>query len=286
MCKLLIGIKQNNSQIDNIQQVLKAQVPTMFDQPHGIGALILTEQGKIETQRELKNYAAVAKWFLSNIEKAKLFAIHTRISTSGSIDERNIHFFKHKGRYLAHNGMIGKFTAYNHYFGQYRMFDLDDDRPQTARMLDRGGKWVDAGEAFSSVRDEEKVDALLEAEEKMATEKVGIEKSNDCDTLQFLKNLPEHYSKKRLKKYCDKSNFMGVALLVNEKYKNAALLTTREIMAHKDSTDNWLIMYSWDATLSTTKKRSLFGIEISEKNVSQNILKTKIDRGIYFLQVN
>ena len=96
MCKLLIAVKNNNSQNEKVLKIIKAQEKSLSNQPHGISALIVDKNNNISVNRTVNEYGKVFSWVYGKVKTAKIISIHTRQATSGNIDEANTHFFKVK----------------------------------------------------------------------------------------------------------------------------------------------------------------------------------------------
>ena len=124
MCKLIIGIK-NNKNNEQFEQLLKMQQEEIVREPDGISGLVITNDGEVKIFRSFINYHQILNDVYSNLDNAKVVALHTRTGTSGSKDITNVHFFEHENWIFAHNGFVGKYSTYENrwdWHGEKKMF--------------------------------------------------------------------------------------------------------------------------------------------------------------------
>ncbi len=118
MCKLLIGIKTSNEQQQKFHDIISAQIPELESMNDGIGAITADNKNKVEVFRSLSDYDTIFNKTLSSIANKKFVGIHARKSTSGLVNENNVHFFGDKNYLMAHNGVVSDFLG-STYFNQY-----------------------------------------------------------------------------------------------------------------------------------------------------------------------
>lgn len=115
MCKLIVGLKKPG---DNpaVSGLLEANSHTLYSQPDGMGSLTFSKEGKLQTFKHLTNYDLVMDKTIDKLKDSILFGIHSRIATTGSVKEDNIHFFRKGNAFMAHNGIVNDFssTIYRH----------------------------------------------------------------------------------------------------------------------------------------------------------------------------
>lgn len=112
MCKLLIAEKQVGRNPE-LYQLINGQFDDFKAEKDGAGAFILTDEGKVIVYKDMKNYSAVFDFVNDNFEHARLIGVHSRTGTTGDKDETNIHFFEIADAFMAHNGIVPKYTSYN-----------------------------------------------------------------------------------------------------------------------------------------------------------------------------
>lgn len=108
MCKLIVGIKKENS--EDFEMAIKLQENELKNERDGIGALVVRNDGTHEVRRALETwqYDDVFGWVYSEIKNAVIVAVHTRTGTSGLRSLDNVHFFGDK-LLMAHNGWVSKY---------------------------------------------------------------------------------------------------------------------------------------------------------------------------------
>jgi len=105
-----VGTNQGDSK--ELKRVIEMQKDTLYKEPDGLVAFILTKTDKILVWRSFDDYNEVFEKFIQELPNAKLFSIHSRTGTSGEDSLVNVHFFKENGYLLAHNGFASKHNAY------------------------------------------------------------------------------------------------------------------------------------------------------------------------------
>jgi predicted glutamine amidotransferase len=109
MCKLITIIKQG-SKNRTLNALIEMQFNALQQEPHGAGCLLIDKHGNVKVKRSF-NYSHVFNYFLRHLDRAVIASIHTRLATMGSITHENIHFFRHRNKFMAHNGIVGQFAS-------------------------------------------------------------------------------------------------------------------------------------------------------------------------------
>jgi predicted glutamine amidotransferase len=107
MCKLLLGIKLNNSDTREFGKILKLQEKILRTEPDGIAGIRIRKDDKVSTIKRLENYNPVFDDIYRHIAESKIISIHTRQATSGAVDLENTHYFRVNEYFFAHNGIVG-----------------------------------------------------------------------------------------------------------------------------------------------------------------------------------
>lgn len=111
MCKLLVG-QTTTPGHPEFAKIIQLQYDDLRSQPDGIGALIVTADNVVHVHRSFADYESVFARVDALLPTAKLVSLHTRISTGGSKNLENVHFFESNNYLLAHNGWVsGKSTT-------------------------------------------------------------------------------------------------------------------------------------------------------------------------------
>lgn len=258
MCKILIGFKLKKSQNKEFEKIIKAQEDSLSDQPHGISALIVNKNNKIEVKKELSEYKKVFNWVYRKIKNAKIVAIHTRQATDGGIDEDNLHFFKIGEYFFAHNGIIGNYSNYSLYLR---------------------GNFFPVGKSFSVTDDIDEENEVKAVEEALEKEAKGEEKEMS-DSYKFLLNIPKPITELSLKKEIEEKKFVGIGAIFDEKRKKFFFASTREAKAHTDF-KNYIILYSYDPVNVLSKYRKISGFPIILKDETKKLKRYILPAGIY-----
>ena len=268
MCKILIGIKTNDSQNVKFEKIIRAQEHSLSDQPHGISALIVDKWNNISVKKELNEYGKVFIWVRNRIRNAKIVAIHTRQATDGEIDEANLHFFNVKDYFFAHNGIVGKYSkccVINQ--GQRRFFS------PTGKTFKVEGY---ADDMISELPGD--VEKALEKEAKE-------EKNKMSDSYNFLLNIPKPITKLRLIEEIENKNFIGMGVLFGKNEKKMTVFATREMKAHTDF-KNYFFVYSYDPINVLSDIRSILGFQTMVKDKSEKLRPYNVSAGIYEVGFN
>lgn len=277
MCKLAIGIQfEPNSPM---AEILAAQSKDLKTQPHGIGAVVGYTDGKLNVYRDLTNYDDVIARAVSETPESTLCAIHTRISTHGTINLDNVHFFRIGNYLMAHNGHVMGYTltyAGNNYWGAYggKGFgfgegDYNFTPSKSEKKKERRQERIDTLETIlydcpqctiaKQACDVHKTQykELVSLYEKQKTRKEDYyfntlkgatypvkAKSEFSDSYQFLQNIPKPITRDILAAEIVKRDFSGVAVIIDEKKRHLFLFSTRSMTVHTDF-KTFSVFYSW-----------------------------------------
>ena len=279
MCKLTLAIKANNSQDKLIEKVIRAQETRISEEPHGISALIVRYDNKIEVKKELNDYQNVFQWVYDNIKKAKVISIHSRQATDGSISEENLHFNEIDKCFIAHNGIVGKYSGYG-YLGEGSRFGVKNDNWNPV------GKTISVfdGEAEKEFADEQ---TQIEGQEiaKEVNEELEDEEQDTSDSYKFLLNIPKPITKDVIRKEIAKTRFNGVATIIDSQAKKLFLFSTRDISAHTDF-KNYLILYSFTPESVISTYQNVFGIKVSTEKAEIELNEFVIPEDVYEVGIN
>jgi len=244
MCKLLIGIKVNDSANKKFARIIKAQEHSLSNQPHGISALIVDKDNNISVKKELNEYGKVFVWVQNRIKNAKIVAIHSRQATDGEIDEANLHFFEIDDYFFAHNGIVGEYSDYQ-IVGRQIGFPV--------------------GQTFHIVENNEEKE---------------IKENEMSDSYNFLLNIPKPITKLSLVKEIENTRFTGVGVLVDKQKKRMIVFSTREMKAHTDF-KNYFLIYSYDPTNTLVDFKSILGFQVIVKDNGEKLKAYSVPAGIY-----
>lgn len=232
MCKLLIGVNSmpNN---EDFEKYIEGQEDELRDQKDGIGALVITFDGEVKIFRNYDNYDEVFRNVYENIANAKLISIHTRTGTSGTKDIRNCHFFESDNYAFAHNGFVLK------YHNRWSTF-YDS---KTRRLWDRVG---DDGPLYCSGCESSKKGICKTHDKGSETTDVKGNKSDMCDSYQFIQNIKKPLTIEILKKEIDEKDFNGFGVVIDTKTKKVFLLIKKDVKLQvNDSSCVFGIFYSY-----------------------------------------
>lgn len=262
MCKLLVAVNKGGKENDaELEKIIRIQIEDLKKERHGAAALAISRDGRTTISRSLDDYDAVMKWAIQQIPYSKLISIHTRTSSGGETTLRNVHFFESKNCLLAHNGFVSGYKTNNGYGANW----VKKDKDKQVNLLTKGNA------------DEEDEFSYLEVAE------VG-----DCDTLQFLKELPKPFDSRSIKDLAKDKNFSGVALFVNRKPSEAYLLASRDF-------DSFVVneglavffSYSPETSVKTEYYKKVFGVHVfeEEKELKVDYEETKCYPGLFKLDI-
>ncbi len=323
MCKLIVGIKQDNSELETIKKAVSIQRDDLYKEKDGMAAFILDKDNNITTCKDLDDYDKVLRWFYKNLPIAKVFGLHTRTATDGTVTEDNIHYFKHRKVYFAHNGIISECSTpysskYNaNYQSKYiddsagfvnsykkdnvidyssfegrngGLFD-DDDLPEGCENWTEK-EWrdyystQDEWEEYSE--DEKAAIEMIESDyqrEKNKKKNKHKEKNKDkSDSFIFVDKIQKPITVDSLFEDMDRLDFNGVAHLTCTKENKMFLMASRNIEAHTDF-KSYVLAYSYIPECDIPCITSMFNLDIEDDSSVTKLKRYTISPGIYEIDI-
>jgi len=275
MCKLIVGIKYNDSPI--IEKIIKSQIPDLNREGDGCSGLVIGHDDKSYIEKRLVAYSEVYDFVTANLEACKMFGIHTRTKSTGGKTIENCHFYKYKNRIFAHNGIVSEYSGYSKWkdekgtlFNKDKTSDFEDGYWMNGDYFDKDGNIVD-----------EKTFESKETKETKVVVKNKIEVNNDkTDSRLFLENMPKEITKQSLYDYAKEKSFTGVAILLEEDKKKAWLIATRDIEVHTDF-ENFIMFYSYipEDKIKNVKKFKSF--ELLSDDDEKELTRYSMSKGIH-----
>jgi len=255
MCKLTTVIKRNNKNDDLIIKTIKSQERIMGKEPHGISALIVGKDNKVQVKKEMNDYSKIFKWVYSKMKSSKVLSIHTRQATSGDIDKKNLHFFKVDEYYLAHNGIVSG----------YESFEKKKWKSATKDLY-----YKDYHQKYN------KEYLIIDEDDEKGTDKQEL-----CDSYKFLLDIKKPMDEDDILELMVEQNFNGVGVIIDSKRNKLYSLTTRELYMHTNMRD-YTINYSFDPNdkIETIKEFMGFDVKNNEENII-SLNREKALEGIY-----
>lgn len=293
MCKLIVGIKNSNEQLEKIVKTILIQRNDLYKEPHGMGAFILDANNKVTTCRDFEDYDRVFSWFFKNLAKAKVFGLHTRTATDGTVNNDNVHYFKHRKAYFAHNGIVSECSSYGSYekttnsgWGKTTEMDYDDyTRGYGKEALEED--WDDLADTMNK-KDRE----YWEEQERKAAEEIiesefkkEKKKSSKSDSYKFLNKMTLPADVYTISDDMDMLEFNGVAHLVLPEENRMYLMATRRVHVHTDF-ETYSLNYSYIPESEIPSVTRLFGLDIEDDGMAERLKKYTIAAGIYEIDLD
>jgi len=310
MCKLVTITKLEGPNAE-AEKLLRLQFEELKTQRDGCAGLTIDFNNRVKVYRELNDYDKVFQAVLKDLPTSKLISLHTRIGTSGGKNLENVHFFKPKDWYFAHNGFVPKYhnspsvgtsfqtiwenqpTLIEKYSGDEEFTFDDQDMPVsfTSAMTDM----VNCHGCYMSKRGycrlhEGLVDEIRERETHYSKKNGKQLKHIDkyCDSYQFVENLPKVITEKSIIDYMATTQFNGMGLLINKNGTDAFMLIAKECFAITDhSSFAGFFSYKPELKADITATEKLCGVKVKQDKavLSINIKPTEIVRGVYKLHL-
>lgn len=296
MCKLLTvsKLKGANKELENLIRLQFAELKTQKD---GCAGLTIDFNNKIKVYRELTDYDKVFQAVLKDLPNSKLISIHTRIGTSGGKNLDNVHFFKPKEWYFAHNGFVGKYHKSMYSFGNYgrtSLFEYDDnvefdEQDMPVSIKSTLNDMVNCQGCYTSKRGYCRTHAPLiaqikkqeDAKEKMQKENVA---DKYCDSYQFMQNMPDEINEKKIIAQMSKDNFSGMALMVHENGTDAYMLIAKECYSITDhKTYASFFSYEPELKMNLAGTETLSGVKVKKEKITLSVERkpTEVVKGVY-----
>lgn len=297
MCKLLFAINHQSGSNPDFTKLVKAQFDEIKDQPDGIGAVVLTQNGELFTYRELKDYDAVYEAVSEQLPTAKFVGLHTRISTGGTTALENIHFFESDGYLLAHNGWIAKYAPLTTqstlgFSNNYNKFDYDymDYKPQKEKSAIKFNDEV--VECKGCLATQHLTGYCKKHRKEMANVKSDAKKLQlasepiPCDSLAFLQALPKPLTTEILRYQVENSKMSGMMVVIERATKKVWLVINKKVLTITDK-KTYDAYFSFDPSLESEKELWLTrnGVPFLDKKESVKIKATpkQVGYGTYEL---
>ncbi len=289
MCKLVLGI---SSTPDNkpFQKSITMQFEEMKSQRDGIGAFIITHDGKLSIFRELKDYDTVFEKVTDLLPNARVAGVHTRISTGGTTDLSNVHFFESGNTLLAHNGFV---MAYNTFRKSPTKNKWEWNKDKT-KLIEASNLTVTEQELMdeslscggcNSSRSGtcrihfQKSILLKQAQEELDSSwltepaEAGLIKvGNPCDSLQFLQEIPKPITRESFRDFAEEKKMSGMMVAFDKKTKKLFINNQKESYGVSDKT-TFSTFYSFKPETETEEKFDiwdwLFGVPLLNKTTTK-----------------
>ena len=318
MCQLAIIIKEPGENYE-AEMLLRMQYESMTTQQDGCAALWIVD-GKVKTKRvlEVKDYVEVFNAVLKDFSKATFVSVHTRISTGGE-GFKNVHFFKPKKHYFAHNGFVTKYSAYESHYYKHKKNDtvpwytIWEQPKKLLAMFEKSTKfvwhrklvkWVSFLEVYGELSDcrgcweanigyckthEYMVDEIKEEWVKKESKKTKTPKEDSqfCDSYQFASHLPDKLDNEVIDKAMTKDTFTGLGLLIKEDLTEAFLMVRKVCYAISDK-KSYASFFSWSpkTKLEIKSEEKLCGVEVESETVFEiPHPEQKLALGVYNLEL-
>lgn len=269
MCKLIIVTKKKGYS-HGVDACVGSQYGTIYNEPHGYGALALAN-GKASQFVALARdkYAGQYVDTINALRESTFAMIHSRYATTGAQTEDNIHSKEQdRGRHIAHNGIVSKFSGWSGYQGvsggkltpakQIDNISINKAKKQIRKYsyaieqceVCDGMEWPCAQHMNDAIAHDflvETVASRQSVQSKLAlnepAQRIPQEKT---DSFQFLQALPDTLNADVLAKAMKTYGFSGIACIYDSITCKAWLLATRTVYAHTDG--DYAVMYSFMPT--------------------------------------
>jgi len=281
---MLFAINHQQGNNDAFNKLIKAQFDEMADQPDGIGATVLSQDGEMFTYRQLKDYDAVYEAITEQLPTAKFVGLHTRISTGGTTALENAHFFEVDGYLLAHNGWIPKYSppSPNGQLG-FNSTQWDEyippSKPLAKSAIAFNDEVVDCdgclttkdASGYCKKHRRELLTVKTDAELLRTTKSEPI----PCDSLAFLQALPKPLTTKILQEQIKDSKMSGMMVVIERATKKVWMVINKKVFTITDK-KTYDAYFSFEPSLESEKEQWLErnGIPFLDKTSS---IKIKAD---------
>lgn len=306
MCKLLVAFKKPGN-IEVLDSLWAAQYNELSSEKDGYGCLIVQQDNTVKTFRSLTKYDAIYGHARKALSEAKIVAMHTRTASSGNVDEENVHFFRNKDIFFAHNGVVSEYIALKKSFPPftpkasfqdkrverwqsnieniedvmfkckecYEAAACEQHTEQYKLLVNLRGKVIEASYADDDFGSRFSSYALPGCSSNVAakqkeTKIITTANTEDekCDSRRFMEALPKKLSVPILEDLIKESRFWGMGFIVDAAKKKYY------IMAHKANQEvitdhnSFLLMSSYKMSRKLTYTYNSFvGIKL-EKEVN------------------
>lgn len=313
MCKLATIVKSEGAN-EEAETLLRLQFAELRTQKDGCAGLTIGFDNKVRVYRELTDYDKVFQSVLADLPTSKLVSIHTRIGTSGEKELTNVHFFKPKDWYFAHNGFVQKYhTKSIGYLPWGKTEDdyeyLDDDMPPpdfgSTKPISFGNalnEMVNCRGCYTAKKGYCKKHASLVdeiKEQEIAREKknrkktktlnltkakIVVDSKKFCDSYQFVENMPTEVNEESILKHCRATDFSGMGILVSEDGTKVYLIIAKECFSVSDNkTFAGYFSYNPEMELSMKSENEVYGVKVASNNINLSVNEDvcPIIRGVY-----
>lgn len=311
MCKLITVVKEEPREYPEMNRLMDLQWTQMKTQPDGCGAIVVYPDGKFEVKRSLGDYESVYEWLKTKRDKAKVISLHTRIRSSGGVNEESVHFFEDNGCYIGHNGFASKgFSSnYDYEYSSHRtvgfggrdvkeMFEQQEFDKITRELTRcheilygcKNCQWVDEVEQHTCGRhqgEKNRITKLLNQLDDLTswdgnTLRLGGEtcttdtktKTPIVDTMAFLKAIPRPITKDGIAETVKSQRFSGAAFIFDSKTKKGWVVVEKKYVPTANR-DGYSMLFSFEPTLTDDQKadKKIFGLSFY-KDTSKKIMNT------------
>ncbi|MDE2016049.1 MAG: class II glutamine amidotransferase [Patescibacteria group bacterium] len=310
MCKLIVGVKTKGEN-KKFRDIIAAQYSDLAKERDGMAAVVRVDN-ETKVWRELRDYHGVAKKVEEDMAQAVLVSLHTRTGTTGSVSEKNTHYFEHDGYVFAHNGWINKYhgnaMAYERYNAKETDFELIFDGKTEAKSYtdcvnviasctgcdsakkgyckrhQREGRIVKEMEGAAEFYGEgDKMEGIGFKFESGTSAK---DKEDITDSERFFRAIPKPFTLEQLEEAVKADEFYGIASIVELSTGRTWLIVNKD--AYVIAGDGWAIFTSYEPTLR--RKVATYGQAMGvpylkgEKNTAIQAMPYKLVQGCYELK--
>lgn len=300
MCKLIVGINKEKGNKE-FEKYVRAQHADMLSEKDGAGGLVIDFDGNVRIFRSLTDYARVFEDTFSELENARLVALHTRTGTSGKKDEQNVHFFEHDNHIFAHNGFVPHYHTsqnsfhgvsgfgylYNHERKETSSYEIPDlssltgyDGPQneeerelllefkeecTGCLTAKAGICRTHKQKLADFREQVKpvAQATILRSESKSEPKKEQPKEDMCDSFLFLKNVQKPVTTEVLDEFIEATRFNGLGFMLNRETLEAFLMVRKDAKCQTDK-KTFAVFYSYEPEdeVEVIDEQDCFGVSL------------------------